>query len=34
MPDSRAESGGFFGPGHPKFARSEALGARITEYSA
>ncbi|HET6629841.1 MAG TPA: DUF222 domain-containing protein, partial [Woeseiaceae bacterium] len=34
MPDSSAEPGGFFGPGHPKFARSEALGERITEYAA
>lgn len=34
MPDSVPGSGGFFGPGHPKFARSEAPGARITEYAA
>lgn len=34
MPDSSAEPGGFFGPGRAKFARSEALGERITEYAA
>ncbi len=34
MPDPNVEPGYFFGPASPKFARSEALGARITEYSA
>jgi hypothetical protein len=34
MPPYDAEPGTFFGPASPKYARSEALGARITEYSA